>query len=64
MKRTVSPARQLAFEILRQVHEQGETVSPLLHGPATERLSPEDRHLAQELTLGVLRRQAWLDFLI
>ena len=64
MKRTVSPARQLAFEILRQVHEQGETVSPLLHGPAADRLSPEDRHLAQELTLGVLRRQAWLDFLI
>jgi 16S rRNA (cytosine967-C5)-methyltransferase len=64
VKRTVSPARQLAFEILRQVLEQGETVSPLLYGPATERLSPEDRHLAQELTLGVLRRQAWLDFLI
>jgi 16S rRNA (cytosine967-C5)-methyltransferase len=64
VKRTVSPARQLAFEILRQVHEQGETVSPLLHGPAADRLSPEDRHLAQELTLGVLRRQAWLDFLI
>ncbi len=64
MKRTVSPARQLAFDILRQVQELGETVSPLLHGPAADRLSPEDRHLAQELTLGVLRRQAWLDFLI
>lgn len=64
MKRTVSPARQLAFDILRQVLEQGETVSPLLHGPATDRLSLEDRHLTQELTLGVLRRQAWLDFLI
>ena len=58
----VSPARRVAFEILREV-EAGAFSSILLatHEPA---LKPADRALTHELALGVLRRQLWLDKLI
>src|SRR5438477_12068945 len=59
----VSPARRAAFEILRRVEEEGAFAAPLLAGLAEE-LSAEDRALCHELTLGVLRRQLWLDRLI
>jgi 16S rRNA (cytosine967-C5)-methyltransferase len=56
----VSPARRAAFEVLRRVEEEGAFAAPLLANlPAG--LTPEDRGLAYELTLGVLRRQLWLD---
>ena len=56
----VSPARRAAFEVLRRVEEEGAFAAPLLANlPAS--LSTEDRALAYELTLGVLRRQFWLD---
>jgi 16S rRNA (cytosine967-C5)-methyltransferase len=58
--RTVSPARRAAFEILRRVEEEGAFAAPLLAN-LPEALSTEDRALAYELTLGVLRRQLWLD---
>ena len=56
----VSPARRAAFEVLRRVEEEGAFAAPLLAN-LPESLSPEDRGLAYELTLGVLRRQFWLD---
>src|SRR5947209_8824461 len=58
--RVVSHARRAAFEILRRVEEEGAFAAPLLAG-LTEELSAEDRALCHELTLGVLRRQLWLD---
>src|SRR5256714_9847695 len=61
--RVVSPARRAAFEILRRVEEEGAFAAPLLAG-LSEELSAEDRALCHELTLGVLRRQLWLDSLV
>jgi 16S rRNA (cytosine967-C5)-methyltransferase len=58
--RAVSPARREAFEVLRRVEEEGAFAAPLLAG-LPEELSAEDRALCYELTLGVLRRQLWLD---
>lgn len=58
--RGVSPARRAAFEVLRRVEEEGAFAAPLLAN-LPEGLSTEDRGLAYELTLGVLRRQLWLD---
>ena len=58
--RTVSRARRAAFEVLRRVEEEGAFAAPLLAGLPDE-LSAEDRSLCYELTLGVLRRQLWLD---
>lgn len=57
---SVAPARRAAFEILRRVEEEGAFAAPLLAKLPGE-LSAEDRALAYELTLGVLRRQLWLD---
>jgi 16S rRNA (cytosine967-C5)-methyltransferase len=57
--RGVSPARRAAFEILRRVEEEGAFAAPLL--AQSGGLSPEDRALCHELTLGVLRWQLWLD---
>jgi 16S rRNA (cytosine967-C5)-methyltransferase len=61
--RGVSHARRAAFEILRRVEDEGAFAAPLLAGLAEE-LSAEDRALCYELTLGVLRRQLWLDRLL
>ena len=58
--RSVSHARRAAFEVLRRVEEEGAFAAPLLAGLPGE-LSSEDRSLCYELTLGVLRRQLWLD---
>lgn len=59
-RQAVSPARRAAFEVLRRVEEEGAFAAPLLAN-LPESLSTEDRGLAYELTLGVLRRQLWLD---
>jgi 16S rRNA (cytosine967-C5)-methyltransferase len=56
----VSPARRAAFGVLRRVEEEGAFAAPLLAN-LSPGLSAEDRGLAYELTLGVLRRQLWLD---
>jgi 16S rRNA (cytosine967-C5)-methyltransferase len=58
----VSPARRAAFEILRRVASEGAYASVLL-AQLTE-LSREDRALAAEITLGVLRHQKTLDYFI
>lgn len=68
--RGISPARRVAFEILRKVEEEGAFAAPLLANLSegfsslanlSEGLSAEDRALCYELSLGVLRRQLWLD---
>lgn len=59
----VSPARRAAFEILRRVEEEGAFASVLLASNESE-LRAEDRALAYEIVLGVLRHQLWLDYLI
>jgi 16S rRNA (cytosine967-C5)-methyltransferase len=56
----VSPARLAAFEILRRVEEEGAFASVLLAASDKEMRS-DDRALAYELVMGVLRWQLWLD---
>ncbi|MBI3653379.1 MAG: 16S rRNA (cytosine(967)-C(5))-methyltransferase RsmB [Acidobacteria bacterium] len=61
-KSGISPARRVAFDILRRVEAEGAYAAVLLAQPTN--LSREDRALAHEITLGVLRHQLTLDFLI
>ena len=56
----VSPARDAALDILLRV-EQGGFASELLHSERLDRLSPQDRGLATELVMGVLRWRSRLD---
>lgn len=58
----VSPARQVAFEILRRVLVEEAFAANLLASNLTKNLSSLDRALAQEITLGVLRHQKYIDF--
>ncbi len=58
----MSPARLLAFEILRKVGRGGYASDLLLSGSAT--LHSRDAALASEIVFGVLRYQAQLDFLV
>jgi 16S rRNA (cytosine967-C5)-methyltransferase len=55
-----SPARRVAFEILRRVELEEAFASSLLVAKAEE-LRADDRALCHELVLGVLRRRLWLD---
>jgi 16S rRNA (cytosine967-C5)-methyltransferase len=57
-----SPARSVAFEVLRQV-ERGGYAADLLFTHSTT-LESRDAGLASEIALGVLRYQSQLDFLI
>lgn len=59
----VSPARLAAFETLRKIEKERAFSSVLL--PAAEaKLSAPDRALCHQITLGVLRRQLYLDHII
>jgi len=60
----VTAARRAAFEILWRVETEEAYASYLLAAAQYEQLSREDHALAQELTLGVLRWRARLDFFI
>lgn len=60
---TASPARLLAYEVLRRVEEGGAFASVLLAAREAE-LQTHDRGLCHELVMGVLRHQLWLDRLI
>lgn len=60
----ISPARRAAFDILRQVDGEGAYAAPLIAALPQSPLSREDRALAQELVLGVLRWQGALDYFI
>src|SRR5262245_37269774 len=58
----ISPARLAAFEVLKGVAAGG--LSDVLLVQRTAGLSARDAGLAEEIALGVLRRQLQLDFLI
>jgi 16S rRNA (cytosine967-C5)-methyltransferase len=59
-----SPARRIAFDILRQVATERAYASDLLHAKMAHGISRADAALATELTMGVLRWQRLLDFLL
>lgn len=56
----VAPARMAAFEILLRIETERAYSSALLHAFEST-LSPPDRALCHELTLGTLRRQIYID---
>lgn len=59
----VSPARLAAFEILKKIEREKAFSSALL--PVYEKkLAPTDRSLCHQITLGVLRRQIYLDRIV
>lgn len=58
----ISPARQIAFDILRKVHEGGYASDLLLQ--RTVQIDSRDAGLASEIVFGCLRYQAQLDYLI
>jgi 16S rRNA (cytosine967-C5)-methyltransferase len=60
----VSPARRVAFDILCQVAREGAYASDLLHAKLAHGARPADAALATELTMGVLRWQRLLDFIV
>ncbi len=60
----ISPARKIAFDVLRRVEAEGAYASDLLHAELSAKVKPADAALATELTLGVLRQRLLLDFLL
>ena len=60
----ISPARKIAYEVLRRVETEGAYASDLLHIELGANVKPADAGLATELTLGVLRQRLLLDFLV
>jgi 16S rRNA (cytosine967-C5)-methyltransferase len=60
----ISPARKIAYEVLRRVETEAAFASDLLHIELGASVKPEDAALATELTLGVLRQRLLLDFLL
>ncbi|MEK6325685.1 MAG: 16S rRNA (cytosine(967)-C(5))-methyltransferase RsmB [Acidobacteriota bacterium] len=62
--RSVSPARRRAYDILFRVEMERAYASVLAAALAEPNLSREDRALAQEIVLGVLRWQRSLDYFI
>ncbi len=61
---TVSPARKIAYDVLRRVEAEGAYASDLLHTELGAKVKPVAAALATELTLGVLRQRLLLDFLL
>jgi 16S rRNA (cytosine967-C5)-methyltransferase len=59
-----SVARKIAFDVLLRVETAGGYSDELLHEQLKQNISPTDAALATELTLGALRRQRTLDWLI
>jgi 16S rRNA (cytosine967-C5)-methyltransferase len=60
----ISPARKIAYEVLRRVEAEGAYASDLLHAELGSRVKSEDAGLATELVMGVLRWHRLLDFLL
>jgi 16S rRNA (cytosine967-C5)-methyltransferase len=60
----LSQARTIAFDVLRRVATQGAYADEALRSELDNSVRTEDAGLATELTLGVLRWQRLLDFLI
>jgi 16S rRNA (cytosine967-C5)-methyltransferase len=63
-RESVSPARSAAFDILSRVERENAYSSVLISALPETGLSREDRSLAQEIVLGVLRWRLLLDALI
>ena len=61
---SISPARAIAFDILRRVEAEGAYASDLLHTELDAGTKSADAALATELTLGVLRWRRLLDFIL
>ena len=61
---TISPARKIAYEVLRRVEAEGAYASDLLHAELGARVKADDAGLATELVMGVLRWRRLLDFLL
>ena len=61
---SISPARTIAFDVLRRVATQDAYADESLRAALDESVRPDDAGLATELTLGVLRWQRLLDFVI
>jgi 16S rRNA (cytosine967-C5)-methyltransferase len=59
-----SVARKIAFDVLLRVETAGAYSDELLHEQLKQNISSADAALATELTLGSLRRQRTLDWLI
>lgn len=60
----VSPARRIAYQVLRRVERGLGFAADLLRAPGLSSLSESDRNLATELVLGTLRRRAELHWWI
>lgn len=60
-EKPIAPARTAAFHILNRVQTTAAHSDDLLHTPAIQALSPENRNLVTALVLGVLRWQLYLD---
>jgi len=61
----ISPARDLAFRVLKKVHGGGYASDLLRHeAAAVSNVSARDAGLAETIVMGVLRYQGQLDFLI
>ena len=60
----ISAARKIAFDVLRRVAAENAYAADLLYAQLAGITKREDASLATELTLGVLRRQRLLDFLL
>src|SRR5947209_17046426 len=61
IKNEVSPSRLAAFDILLRVEREQAYAVELLHSSRLDGLSHEDRGLAFEITMGVLRWRSVLD---
>ena len=61
---SISPARQIAYEVLRRVEAEGAYASDVLHEALGPRVKPVDAALATEIAFGVLRWRRLLDFLL
>jgi 16S rRNA (cytosine967-C5)-methyltransferase len=59
----VTPARRVAFAVVRRVFEQGAYADRALHGEARG-LDPRERAFAMQLAFGTVQRRLSLDYLI
>jgi 16S rRNA (cytosine967-C5)-methyltransferase len=60
---TVTPARRVAFAVIRRVFEQEAYADRALHGEA-KGLDPRERALAMQLAFGTVQRRLSLDYMI
>jgi 16S rRNA (cytosine967-C5)-methyltransferase len=60
----ISPARKIAYEVLRRVEAEGAYASDVLHTELGAGVKVEDAGLTTELVMGVLRWRKLLDFLL